>query len=93
MSSSTLLLVVVASVLALVSGWLLPVLFKSKRPFGLLGDILVCVVPTAVLCYLEAQFVLPALGFGRGWIFVAAAIGDPLGLGWICLWLVRKIKS
>lgn len=93
MSSGTLLIVVVAGLLAILSGWLVPVLFKSRRPFGLWGDILVCVVPTVVLAYVEWVWILPAIGFGEGWIAVAAAIGDPLGLGWICLWLVRKIKS
>ena len=93
MSSSTLLLVFVGAVLAAVSGWLIPIIFKSKRPYGLLGDILVCVVLTVVLAYVEAEYILPALGFGKGWIFVLAVIGDPLALGWIGLWVMRKIKG
>jgi hypothetical protein len=93
MSSGTLLIVVVAGILAIVSGWLIPIIFKSRRPYGLLGDILVCFVPTVVLAYLEWVYILPALGFRPGWLSTAAAIGDPLVLGWICLWIVRKIKS
>ncbi len=93
MSSGTLLIVVVAGLLAILSGWLVPILFKSRRPFGLWGDILGCLVPTVVLAYVEWMWILPAIGFGEGWIAVAAAIGDPLVLGWICLWLIRKIKS
>ena len=93
MSSGTLLIVVVAGILAILSGWLVPVLFKSRRPYGLWGDILVCLVPTVVLAYVEWVWILPAIGFGEGWIAVAAAIGDPLVLGWICLWVMRKIKS
>jgi uncharacterized membrane protein YeaQ/YmgE (transglycosylase-associated protein family) len=80
-------------VLSVVSGWLLPVLFKSRRPYGLLGDILIVTVPAVVLSFVEWTWILPALGFGSGWIKVVAAIGDPLVLGWICLWLARKIKS
>ena len=93
MSGGTLLIVVVAGLLAILSGWLVPILFKSRRPYGLWGDILVCLVATVVLAYVEWVWILPAIGFGEGWIAVAAAIGDPLGLGWICLWLMRKIKS
>jgi hypothetical protein len=93
MSGGTLLIVVVSGILAILSGWLVPVLFKSRRPYGLWGDILVCLVPTVVLAYVEWTWILPAIGFGEGWIAVAAAIGDPLGLGWVCLWLVRKLKG
>jgi hypothetical protein len=85
MSSGTILIVVVAG--------LLPILFKSRRPFGLGGDILVCLVVTVVLAYVEWVWLLPAIGFGKGWISIAAAIGDPLVLSWICLWLMRKIRG
>ena len=93
MSSGTILIVVVASILAILSGWLLPIIFKSCRPFGLGGDILVCLVVTVVLAYVEWVSLLPAIGFGKGWISIAAAIGDPLVLSWICLWLMRKIRG
>jgi uncharacterized membrane protein YeaQ/YmgE (transglycosylase-associated protein family) len=93
MSGGTVIIVVATGVLAIISGWLIPVLFKSKRPSGLLGDILVCTVPAVVLAFVEWQWILPALGFTSGWITVVAAIGDPLALGWICLWILRKIKS
>jgi hypothetical protein len=83
----------VTFILSLVSGWLLPILFKSERPYGLLGDILIVAVPALILAYVEWTWLLPALGFESGWIAVAAAIGDPLGLGWILLWVARKIKS
>jgi hypothetical protein len=93
MSSGTLLIVVVAGILAILSAWLIPVIFKSQRPYGLWGDILVCLIPTVVLAYIEWVWLLPAIGFGKGWITIAAAIGDPLVLGWIGLWLLRKIKK
>ena len=93
MSSGALLIVVIAGLLAILSGWLVPVIAKSRRPFGLAGDILVCLVVTVVLSYVEWVYILPALGFSPGWLSIAAAIGDPLVLGWICLWLLRKVKS
>ena len=93
MSGGTFLIVVVAGLLAILSGWLVPLIFKSRRPYGALGDILVCTVPTVVLAYVEWVWLLPALGFKPGWLSIAAAIGDPLGLGWICLWLLRKIRG
>lgn len=93
MSSGTFLIIAIAGILAILSGWLIPILFKSRRPFGVWGDILVCTVPTVVLAWIEWVWLLPAIGFEKGWISIAAAIGDPLVLGWICLWLVRKIKG
>jgi uncharacterized membrane protein YeaQ/YmgE (transglycosylase-associated protein family) len=94
MDRATLLIVVVTGVLAVLSGWLVPIIFKSRRPFGVLGDILVCTVVAVALAYVEWMWILPAIGFEkRGWLPVTAAIGDPLGLGWICLWLMRKIRS
>jgi uncharacterized membrane protein YeaQ/YmgE (transglycosylase-associated protein family) len=93
MSGGAFLIVVVAGLLAILSGWLVPLIFKSRRPYGVLGDILVCTVPTVVLAYVEWVWLLPALGFKPGWLSIAAAIGDPLVLGWICLWLLRKIRG
>jgi hypothetical protein len=92
MSGGTLIIVVISAILAAISGWLVPILFKSKRPLGLGGDILVCTVLTAVLAYLEWQFILPALGFETGWLSILMAVGDSLALGWISLWVLRKIK-
>jgi hypothetical protein len=93
MSLATILIVVGAGVLGILSGWLIPVLFKSRRPSGVWGDVLVCLVITVVLAYIEWVWILPALGFRPGWLSVAAAIGDPLVLSWIALWVMRKIRS
>ena len=93
MSGGTFIIVAVAGILAVLSAWLLPILFKSRRPFGLWGDILVCTIATVVLAFIEWVWILPALNFSAGWLSIMAAIGDPLGLGWICLWLMRKIKA
>jgi hypothetical protein len=93
MTLATILIVVAAGVLAILSGWLIPMIFKSERPFGLGGDILVCLVITVVLAYIEWVWILPALGFRPGWLSIAAAIGDPLVLSWIALWVMRKVRS
>jgi hypothetical protein len=92
MSSGAVLIVVVAGVLGLVSGILLPPIFRSRRPFGLVGDVLVATVLAVGLAYVEWVWILPALGFETGWISVMAAIGDPVGLAWVALWLMRRLR-
>ncbi len=93
MSGGTVLILVVTGVLAVLCGWLVPLLFRSRRPFGMLGDVLVCTIVAVALAYVEWMWLLPVLGFGEGWISVAAAVGDPLGLGLFCLWIMRKVKA
>jgi hypothetical protein len=36
---------------------------------------------------------MPALGFEDGWLKVLGSTGDPLFLGLISLWVMRKIKG
>ena len=93
MTAGTLLILIVVAVLGIILGWLVPILFKSERPFGLAGDILVCTLVSVVLAIVEVVWLLPALGFRPGWITTMLAIGDPLGFGLLCLWLIRKIKG
>jgi uncharacterized membrane protein YeaQ/YmgE (transglycosylase-associated protein family) len=87
------LILIVVGILGIILGWLVPILFKSERPYGLAGDVLVCTVVSVVLALVEAVWLLPALGFEKGWITTILAIGDPLGFGLLCLWLLRKIKG
>lgn len=93
MDRSSIVIVVVAGILAILAGWLVPVIFKSRRPYGLVGDIVVCTVATVGLSFLSWNYIMPALGFETGWIKVLGSTADPLTLGLICLWLMRKIKS
>jgi hypothetical protein len=92
MSGGPLIIVVVAALLGLLSGWLVPVIFRSRRPFGLWADLVVATLVSVVLAYVEWTWILPALGFEPGWLSIAAAIGDPVGLAWIALWLMRKVR-
>ena len=92
MSSGTFLIVGLAGLLGLISGLVLPPIFRSRRPFGLIGDVLVATILAAVLAYIEWTWVLPPLGFETGWLSVLAAIGDPVGLAWMALWLMRRLR-
>ena len=88
-----LIILLVTLVLGVLGGWLVPILFKSKRPYGLVGDILVCTVVTVVVSFLTWNYLMPALGFEDGWIKVLGSTLDPFALGLISLWVMRKIKS
>jgi hypothetical protein len=93
MSGGALLIVVVAGILAILGGWFVPIIFKSERPYGLVGDIVVCTIVTVVFAFLSWNYIMPALGFESGWIKVLGSTGDPLFLGLISLWVMRKIKG
>ncbi len=93
MSGGALIIVVVAGILGILGGWLVPILFKSERPYGLVGDILVCTIVTVVVAFLSWNYIMPALGFESGWIKVLGSTLDPLTLGLIGLWVMRKIKG
>jgi hypothetical protein len=88
-----LIILLVSLVLGVLGGWLVPILFKSERPYGILGDVLVCTVITVVVSFLSWNYIMPALGFQDGWIKVAGATLDPFALGLISLWVMRRIKS
>jgi uncharacterized membrane protein YeaQ/YmgE (transglycosylase-associated protein family) len=88
-----LIILLVSLVLGVLGGWLVPILLKSDRPYGAVGDILVCTVITVVASFLSWSFIMPALGFEDGWIKVAGATLDPFALGLISLWVMRRIKS
>jgi len=84
---------VVNLVLGALLGWLVPEMLHSERPYGIGGDVGASAISAAVLGVIEWAWLLPAMGFNSGWIKVAAAIGDPLTLGLILLWLMRKMKG
>ena len=84
-----LLIVLVGSVLI---GWLLPLAFKSERPYGLVGDILVPTVVGVGWTYVVYQILAPMVGLS-GWLsFVGSAI-EGMGIAAVTLWVMRKIKK
>jgi hypothetical protein len=48
----------VVGILGIVLGWLVPILFKSERPYGLAGDISVCTLVSVVLAFVEVVWLL-----------------------------------
>ena len=73
-------------------GWGVPKLFKSEPPYGVGVDILASILAAIALGVPEWLWIMPALGFS-GIINLVAAIGDPLGLSLIILWILRRAKG
>ncbi len=79
-------------IIGILNGWGVPLLVKSERPYGLLGDVLASTLTMLVVGLAEWILILPALGI-TGWLAIVAAIGDSWGVGLIVLWLMRRVKS
>jgi hypothetical protein len=79
-------------VIGALTGWGIPLVAKSPRPYGLMGDVVLSVLSMLVTGLAEWLFILPALNF-TGWLAIVAAIGDPWFLALFVLWLMRRIKS
>jgi hypothetical protein len=79
-------------VIGVLTGWGIPLVAKSPRPYGLMGDILASVLSMLVWGLAAWIVVLPALNF-TGWLAIVAAIGDSWGLALVVLWLMRRIKG
>jgi len=86
-----LLVAVVLLIIGLLTGWGIPLAVKSRRPYGLAGDILASVLSMLTWGLAAWVFVLPALKF-TGLLAMAAAIGDSWGLALVVLWLMRRVK-
>jgi len=87
----TTVIAIILAVVGLLTGWLAPAAVKSRRPYGIAGDIIVSALIVVVLGLAEWLWILPALNI-TGWLAIVATIGDPVGLALIVLWLMRKIK-
>ena len=87
----TTVITIILAVVGLLTGWLAPAVVKSRRPYGMAGDIIVSVLIMVVLGLAEWLWILPALNF-TGWLAIVATIGDPFFAALIVLWLMRKIK-
>jgi len=78
-------------IVGLLTGIVAPALLKSRRPYGIAGDVVASILAMLAFGLLEWVWLLPALGF-TGWLAIAAAIGDPFFGALLVLWLMRKIK-
>jgi len=73
-------------------GWGVPKLFKSQPPYGVTADILASILAAVALGIPEWLWILDLFNF-KGLLKFVAAVGDPLGLSLIVLWVMRKVKS
>jgi len=84
-----LLIVLVGSVLV---GWLVPLAFKSKRPYGLAGDIIIPTVVGVFYAFIIYAYVAPMVGL-TGWLAFIGTAGESIAMAALTLWILRKIKS
>jgi uncharacterized membrane protein YeaQ/YmgE (transglycosylase-associated protein family) len=84
-----LLIVLVGSILA---GWLVPMAFRSERPYGLVGDIAVPAIVGVVYAFIIYQYIVPMVGLG-GWFAFLGTAAESIAVAAIVLWILRKIKS
>jgi uncharacterized membrane protein YeaQ/YmgE (transglycosylase-associated protein family) len=82
------ILVVFLFVVGLLIGWLAGLLWKSERPYGLLGDLGISLVTTFAVGLLD-WFLIPALGFSNNLKYMGVAI-EPALAAFFVLWIVRK---
>jgi uncharacterized membrane protein YeaQ/YmgE (transglycosylase-associated protein family) len=85
------ILAIVLAIIGVLVGWLAPAVVNSRRPYGMGGDIIACLIIMVVVGVIEWQWIMPLFNF-PGWVNLSAAIGDPFVLSLIVLWLMRKIK-
>jgi uncharacterized membrane protein YeaQ/YmgE (transglycosylase-associated protein family) len=84
-----LLIVLVGSILV---GWLVPMVFKSERPYGLAGDIIIPTIVGIVYAFVIFQYIVPMVGLS-GWLaFIGTAV-ESISVAAIVLWILRKIKD
>jgi hypothetical protein len=61
-----LLILAVNLIIAVLTGWLVPLVFKSKPPYGLVLDIVACALSMELLGALGWLWLYPALGTRDG---------------------------
>ena len=83
------LMVIVGCVLV---GWLVPLAFKSERPFSLVGDILGATIVGVIYAFIVYQYLVPMVGMTGPLALFGSAL-ESIGMGAIALWIMRKIKN
>ncbi len=87
-------LTVLAGLLAVIgagAGWGAPLLAGGRRPYGVAADVLVALAIVLGLGIVEWSLIMPFFDF-PGWLDLAAAVGDPLVLALIVLWIMRRTR-
>ena len=82
------ILVVFLFVVSVLMGWLAGLIWKSERPYGLIGDLGISLVTTFAVGLLD-WFLIPALGFSNNLKYMGVAVEPAIG-ALLVLWIVRK---
>jgi uncharacterized membrane protein YeaQ/YmgE (transglycosylase-associated protein family) len=92
MSGALIVMFVLWIVIGALAGWIVPLLAKSKPPYGLAVDLIVSIV-VMILIGLGDWFIIPAMfpQFG-GLILSVAALAEPFIGVLVALWLMRWWK-
>jgi uncharacterized membrane protein YeaQ/YmgE (transglycosylase-associated protein family) len=81
-------------IVGLLIGWLLPPAFKSRRPYGLSGDLIAGLASMLVFGALEWFWLLDAISLSHPvWLKMLIALTDPAFGAAIVLWIMRKVKG
>jgi len=87
-------MIILFVVVGLLVGWLVPVAFKSKPPYGLAWDLIASVVAMLVFGGLEWFWALDAIGLDHPvWLKILIALSDPAFGAAIVLWIMRRVKG
>jgi uncharacterized membrane protein YeaQ/YmgE (transglycosylase-associated protein family) len=81
-------------IVGLLIGWLVPAAFKSRRPYGLGGDLIASVAAMLVFGILEWFWLLDAIGLSHPfWLKLLIALIDSAFGAAIVLWIIRRVKG
>jgi uncharacterized membrane protein YeaQ/YmgE (transglycosylase-associated protein family) len=81
-------------IVGLLIGWLVPAAFKSRRPYGLSGDLTASVAAMLVFGILEWFWLLDAIGLSHPlWLKILIALVDSGFGAAIVLWIMRRVKG
>jgi uncharacterized membrane protein YeaQ/YmgE (transglycosylase-associated protein family) len=81
-------------VVIILIGWLVPAAFKSRRPYGLGGDLIASVAAMLVFGILEWFWLLDAIGLSHPlWLKLLIALIDSAFGAAIVLWIIRRVKG
>lgn len=78
-------------VVGLLVGWIAGLVWKGKRPIGVMGDYLASIL-TAIVIGLIDWFVIPAMGFKDSLRNIGVAFEPAIG-ALLVLWLIRVAKK